>query len=403
MSQVIDYEEPSSPDSSVAVSPEPQAEPPEPVNPTEDWLDQEGDLDLPSRGEIREGVVVSAGRDNVLVDIGGKSEGLIDRREWERMSNEQRQALEMGAEVLVYVVTARDHEGNTILSLEKAKEEADWRWVETLFEEKESVEVKVTGYNKGGLLADMRRLRGFVPASQIDSSRHDVGRGATPADRWGSLVGEAMQVKVIEVNRNRNRLILSEREARKEWREAQRERLMAELQEGQIREGHVSNLTPFGAFVDLGGIDGLVHISELSWKHVTHPRQVVKVGDTVKVYVLNVDREQARIGLSLKRLEPDPWFTLEEECPIGTLLEGTITNLTDFGAFARPVTMEAIEGLIHISELSEQQIQHPSEVVEKGQRVTMRVISVDVPRRRLALSLKQVYSDEFADADWPEE
>ena len=186
----------------------------------------------------------------------------------------------------------------------------------------------------------------------------------------------------------------------KEWREAQKDRLLEELQEGEVREGRVINLADFGAFVDLGGADGLVHLSELSWKRVAHPREVVSAGDEVKVYVLNVDRERRRIGLSLKRLEPDPWTTIEQTFQVGTLVEGTVTKLTKFGAFARLTGLDDIEGLIHISELSDEHIEHPSEVVSEGQKVTMRVIRIEAQRRRLGLSIKRVDSDEYADADW---
>jgi small subunit ribosomal protein S1 len=284
--------------------------------------------------------------------------------------------------------------------LAKAEEEMDWRWAEELLDTQDLLEGEVSGYNKGGLLVQMRRVRGFVPASQLDSMRRDIRSGSSPDERWAHMVGEPIQVKVIEVDRSRNRLILSERAAMKEWRESQKDRLLEELQEGEIREGQVINLADFGAFVDLGGADGLIHLSELSWKRVTHPREVVNVGDRVKVYVLNVDRDRRRIGLSLKRLEPDPWLAIEQDYQIGTLVEGTITKLTKFGAFARLAGLDDIEGLIHISELSDDHIGHPREVVEEGQIVTMRVIRVDSQRRRLGLSIKRVDSDEYVDADW---
>ena len=365
-----------------------------------DWFTEEIGFDIPVRGEIREGTIVSIGRGEILIDIGAKSEGIIENREMEKMSSHRKSQLAVGDDVMVYVLNPEDREGNVVLSLSKAEEEMDWRWAEELLESQDVLEGQVSGYNKGGLLVQMRNIRGFVPASQLDNIRREISYGASPDERWAHMVGETVQVKVIEVDRSRNRLILSERAAMKEWRESQKDRLLDELKEGEIREGRVINLADFGAFVDLGGADGLIHLSELSWKRVSHPREVVQVGDTVQVYVLNVDRERRRIGLSLKRLEKDPWHAIEEEYQVGTLVEGTITKLTKFGAFAKIEGLDDIEGLIHISELSEEHVTHPREVVNEGQVVTVRIIRVDSQRRRLGLSIKRVSSDEYIDADW---
>lgn len=366
----------------------------------ENWFNEETSFDVPVRGDIRTGTIVSISRGEILIDIGAKSEGMIDGRELDNMSKEKRSELHEGDEVQIYIVNPEDRNGNIILSLAKAEEEMDWRRAEELLETQDILEGSISGYNKGGLLVQMGRLRGFVPASQLDNIRRDIRFSASPDERWAHLVGEQVQVKVIEVDRSRNRLILSERAAMKEWRESQKDRLLDELQEGEIREGRVINLADFGAFVDLGGADGLIHLSELSWKRVTHPREVVNVGDKVRVYILNVDRDRRRIGLSLKRLEPDPWLAIEQEYQPGTLVEGTITKLTKFGAFSRLSGLDDIEGLIHISELSDEHIEHPREVVQEGQTVTMRVIRVDSQRRRLGLSIKQVDSDEYAETDW---
>jgi small subunit ribosomal protein S1 len=213
------------------------------------------------------------------------------------------------------------------------------------------------------------------------------------------MVGEELELKIIEIDRSRNRLILSERAAVREQRKQQKEKLLTELQEGDIREGQVISLCDFGAFVDLGGADGLVHLSELSWRRVAHPGDVVAVGDQVKVYVLNVDRERKRIGLSLKRLERDPWETVGERYHVDQLVEGTITKLVKFGAFAR-IFDEDIEGLIHVSELSEERITHPREVVQEGDVRTLRVIRIDPQQRRIGLSLRRVDSSEYLDVDW---
>jgi small subunit ribosomal protein S1 len=365
-----------------------------------EWFTEDFQLDVPVRGEIRTGTVVSVNRGEVLVDIGAKSEGVVDTREIEQMTSRDRARLVVGKPITVYVVNPEDRQGNIVVSVAKAEEEMDWRRAEEMLESQELLEGKISGFNKGGLLVQMGHLRGFVPASQLDNIRRDIGEGATPEDRWGHLMGDPIQCKVIEVDRGRNRLILSERAAMKEWRESQKDRLLDRLQEGEICAGRVINLADFGAFVDLGGADGLIHLSELSWKRVSHPREVVNVGDEVKVYVLNVDRDRRRIGLSLKRLEPDPWLAIEEEYQVGTLVEGTVTKLTKFGAFARIQGLDDIEGLIHISELSDEHVGHPREIVHEGQMVTLRVIRVDSQRRRLGLSIKRVDSDEYIDADW---
>jgi small subunit ribosomal protein S1 len=367
-----------------------------------DWFDEIADFDMPKRGDIREGTVVSAGVGDIRIDIGGKSEGVIESRELDRMSRERRSQFRIGEHLQVYVVNPEDRDGNVVLSLERAEQEMDWLWAKELLDSQEVINGKVVGFNKGGILVQMKSLQGFVPGSQIDRGRRNSIRGSSPEERWQQLVGEAMETKVVEVDRERNRLILSERAAMREVREREKDRLLEELTEGQIRTGTIINLADFGAFVDLGGADGLVHLSELSWKRVTHPREAVKVGDEVQVYVLNVDRERRRIGLSLKRLEPDPWTMIETEYPVGKLVEATISKLAKFGAFARLENSDGIEGLIHISELSYEHVEHPSEILDVGQQVVLRVIRADAERRRLALSLRQVSSDEFIETDWIE-
>lgn len=367
--------------------------------PADHWF-RHVELDFPCRGELREGTVVHADMGEVRIDVGGKSDGILEGRELERMSRGERSELDVGQQLQVYVVTPEDMDGNLVVSLTKAREEVDWRWAGDLLESEEVYEGEINGCNKGGLLVQMRSVRGFLPASHVDHSGHEMGEGSSPADRWGHLVGEPVFVKVIEVDRSRNRLIVSERAAMQEVREEEKERLLDELQEGDIRTGRVSSLVPFGAFVDLGGADGLIHVSELSWQRVSHPRDVVGVGDEVEVYVLNVDRDRRRIGLSLKRMEPDPWWEMEEKLHEGSLVEAIVTKLTDFGAFAAIGGYNGFEGLIHISELSQVHVEHPSEVVRPGQEVTLRIIRLDTQRRRVGLSLKQVASDEYLENDW---
>ncbi|RPJ26727.1 MAG: S1 RNA-binding domain-containing protein [Planctomycetaceae bacterium] len=287
-----------------------------------------------------------------------------------------------------------------ILSIRRAEEENDWRRAQKRYEQGESFETTVAGFNKGGLIVRLGRLRGFVPASQL-ASGHRGAEEQQPEERWARLVGAPIHVKIIELNRRRKRLILSERAAVRFRRESQRVELLETLRPGEVRPGVVSSLTDFGAFVDLGGADGLIHLSELSWNRAAKPRDVVKVGQEVEVYVLNVDQAKKRIALSLKRLAPEPWATVEDRYYVGQLVEGTITRLTNFGAFA--LVNDEIEGLIHISELSTGRINHPQDVVREAEKHVMRIIRIDAKRRRMGLSLKRVADPEYADLDWQSE
>jgi small subunit ribosomal protein S1 len=363
-------------------------------------LAEEGSRVFPERGEIIEGTIVSKSPAEIVVDICCKSEGIVGARDLERLEPEFLKQLQVGSQVFVYIVRPQDAEGRSILSLSRAMLEGDWKMAEELYDSKEVIETTVSAANKGGLIVHIGRVRAFVPASQIVSVR--LPREASDEERMeqlNQLVGQKLHLKIIELDRRRNRLILSERVAMREWRQDRKNRLLDELKEGEVREGEVSSLCDFGAFVDLGGADGLVHLSELSWRHVEHPREVLKVGQRIKVHVLGVDRDRRRIALSIKRIQPEPWSTVEERYEIGQLVNGTITKITEFGAFAR--LDEDIEGLIHISELSEDRIAHPSAVVQEGQEVSLRVIRIDAARRRLGLSLRRVSDTEyFDDYDW---
>jgi small subunit ribosomal protein S1 len=368
-------------------------------HPMESLLHTDYDVHSLRRGQIVEGVIVQVRPSEILVDVGAKSEGVIWGREIERLGSEGLADLSEGQSVLVYVVTPEDKNGNPVLSLSRAQAERDWRDAEKLFESGEIFEGTVAGYNKGGLIVRLGKVRGFVPSSQITSLKGRRRQSEDGEDPLAALVGNKMQLKVIEIERGRNRLILSERAAMREWRKQHKERLLAELQEGDIRKGEVISICDFGAFVDLGGADGLIHLSELSWRRVSHPSEVLKVGDEVEVYVLNVDRDRKRIGLSLKRLEPDPWSLITENYHIGQLVEGTVTKLVKFGAFAR-IFDDDVEGLIHLSELSDDRIAHPREVVQEGDVRTLRIIRIDPEQRRIGLSLKRVDSSEYLDLDW---
>ena len=365
----------------------------------ESLLEEQGlSLDFPSQGEIRQGVIATIRDNEILVSIGTKSEGVISGRELEQIPSDERSAFEVGQEIPVYVVAPEDQNGNVVLSYVRAREEKDWEEVEHLLETSETVDSNVIGYNKGGLIVPVGGLRGFVPASQISLTRRSATTGESPEQRWGKMVGEEMKVRVIEVDRERRRLILSERLALQETRESLKDRLLDELQEGSERTGRVTSLADFGAFVNIEGADGLVHLSEISWDRIQHPNEVLKVGQEVKVKVISVDRDRKRIGLSIRQLQEDPWVQKVSHLKEGMLVEGTITHLTKFGAFAR--LDEDLEGLIHVSELSEQRVGHPKEVVHEGDVVTLRVIKVDPERRRIGLSLRKVDSPAYADLDW---
>lgn len=363
-------------------------------------LESDYGMSMPQRGEIREGVIARITHNEILVDVGAKSEGVIIGREFDGIDDVTRKALAVGQTVLVYVVDPEDRNGNIVLSYTRAKEEQDWRMAEKLLETQEVYGGSIAGFNKGGLIVKVGNVRGFVPASQLGPARRRRSEGDTPEQKWARMVGEATQVKVIEVDRSRNRLILSERAAAKETREAEKERLLAEIKPGDVRKGRVISLAEFGAFVDIGGADGLVHLSEISWKHVNHPNEVLKVGQEVEVAVLNVDQERKRIGLSLKRREEDPWTVIQRKYQIGQLVSATITKLAKFGAFARIEGEDDIEGLIHVSELADGHIDHPRDVVAEGQQVTLRIIKVDADKRRIGLSLKRVASAAYAETDW---
>jgi small subunit ribosomal protein S1 len=325
---------------------------------------------------------------------------VVSSRDLERLDPEFFQTLQVGSKVFVYVLRPEDSNGNVVLSLARAQLEDGWREAEQMFKAEQTFEEAVAGCNKGGLIVNIGNIRGFVPASQIVSVH--LPREGNDEEREAqlkTLVGKPLRLKVIELDRRRNRLILSERVAVREWRQDRKERLLDELKATDVRHGRVSSLCDFGAFIDLGGADGLVHLSELSWRHVDHPKQVLAVGQEVDVYVLEVDRDKRRIALSIKRLQKEPWSTVEERFQIGQLVAGTITKLTNFGAFAR--LDDDIEGLIHISELSEDRIAHPRDVVKEGQELTLRVIRIDASKQRLGLSLRRVSEDQYTD-DWQE-
>ncbi len=358
---------------------------------------EEYKVDLPQRGEIRTGTIASIGPSQILVSIGAKSEGVIAGHALDEMSPEVIKSLEVGQEIDAYVLNPEDKHGNVILSYTRAIEMRAWKIVAEMLESEDSYEGKVAGFNKGGLLVDVEGLRGFVPASQVSAVRRSKAVGATPEQRWAKMQGEPIVIRVIEVDKERRRLILSERAASNESRQAVKERVISELEVGGTYTGRVTSLANFGAFVNINGADGLVHLSEISWERVKHPSEVLKVGQAAEVRVISIDEEKNRIGLSLRQLQEDPWKQRISKFSVGQLIEGKITRLTKFGAFAR--IDDDVEGLIHVSEISDQRVEHPKEELNEGDVVSLRIIRIEAERRRIGLSIRKVDSAAYVDKD----
>jgi len=336
-------------------------------------------------GDVMDGVIMRIDRDEILVDIGSKSEGIVPSREFSSLNSEEKGELSIGDTVLVFVVQPENQEGQAVVSIDRARQEKSWRRLQELYEANESIQAEVTNYNKGGLLVNLDGVRGFVPASQVTEIRG--GDDASKQADMAKLIGSKLNLKVIEINRHRNRLILSERQAMQEKRDEMKEKLIEELKEGEVRHGRVSSICDFGAFVDIGGADGLVHLSELSWSRVRHPSEVLKVGQEVDVAVLGINPQERKIALSLKRTQAEPWSQVGDKYEVGQLVRGTITQLANFGAFAR--IEDGIEGLIHVSELTDERITHPKQIVKEGDELILRIIRIDPQRRRMGLSLRR--------------
>lgn len=347
------------------------------------------------RGDIVNGTVLSIDSQGLIVDIGWKQDGIVTRGDIERMGMSTAD-YQVNAEIAVAVVNLSDHDGNLILSAAQARQNEDWLRAEEFMNSETLWTGEITDTNKGGVIVSFGHLRGFVPASHV----LDLPRGMKEDERISflqTLVGNEITVKVIEVNRKRRRLVFSQLEAEQENRAARKEALLSELAEGTSRKGIVSGLCDFGAFVDLGGADGLIHISELAWHRVRHPSQVVAVGDDIEVYILNLDAQGKRIGLSLKRLQPNPWSLVDDMYHIGQLVEGVISRLESFGAF---ISLEpGIEALLHVSQMSSNPDENRLRHLYEGQKLLMRIISIEADRQRLGLSLTEVTAAEKAQWD----
>ena len=365
---------------------------PEPTTMEELLAEQDSDIKSFKHGDVVEGQVVRIDKDEILVDIGAKSEGVVSNRELFGRHGEGQPELAIGDTVLVYVLQPESPEGHVVLSLRRAGLERKWRAMQEQFEAGVIIEAPVIDHNKGGLIVDCG-IRGFVPISQIvDFPRrpqNDQPRDAAQeiAEKLMPFVGRKLRLKILEVNRKANRLILSEKVALYEERREKRDELFSSLQVGQKVTGTVRSIAPFGVFIDLGGIDGLVHKSELSWNKVNNPESGYHVGEEVEAEVIDINHERGRISLSIRRLQPDPWHSTVADFKVGDIIDGTVTKLVNFGAFVR--VRDGLEGLIHISELSHQRVAHPGDVVHEGQSLKLKIISLDSERHRLGLSLKQ--------------
>ena len=330
-------------------------------------------------GDVVTGKVVRIDKDEVLVDIGYKSEGVIPNNELSiRKSVDPNEEVELGEEVDALVLTKEDQDGRLILSKKRARFERAWRKIEGAAESGEPVNGAVIEVVKGGLIVDLG-VRGFLPASLVDIRR---------VPNLDEYLGQTIQTKVIELNRSRNNVVLSRRAVLEEERKEQRQAILERLQPGLIIEGQISNIVDFGAFVDLDGIDGLIHISELSWSHVNHPSEILSIGQTVEVKVLDIDRDRQRISLGLKQTQEDPWQRVVDTYHVGDELEGAVTKVVAFGAFVE--ILEGVEGLVHISELAQQHVENPREIVAPGDEVKVKILEIDSERRRLSLSIKRV-------------
>jgi small subunit ribosomal protein S1 len=332
-----------------------------------------------TEGDVVTGHVVRIDNDEVLVDIGYKSEGVIPSGELSiRKSVDPSDEVSLGEEVDALVLTKEDQDGRLILSKKRARFEKAWRRIEAAAESGEPVTGAVIEVVKGGLIIDLG-VRGFLPASLVDIRR---------VPNLDEYMGTNIECKVIELNRSRNNVVLSRRAVLEEQRKEDRERILDRLQPGQVVEGTISNIVDFGAFVDLDGIDGLIHISELSWSHVNHPSEILNIGDTVNVKVLDIDRNRQRISLGLKQTQEDPWQRVVDTYNIGDELEGTVTKVVTFGAFVE--ILDGVEGLVHISELAQHHVENPREIIQPGDPVRVKILEIDSERRRLSLSIKRV-------------
>ena len=342
----------------------------------------------PRRGDIVEGIVVHWSGNDLIVDVGAKSEGVVHYDEMRSLAESDRDVLRTGSPVHVYVTDSESEGGSLELSIDRARGEQGWHELQRRFDENEVFDARVTGSNKGGLLVNVEGVNAFVPLSQIVEI---TGDRDTAIAQLGEYEGRSLRFKVIEINRRRNRVILSERAAVQEWRAEQKDRLLEELHEGEIRQGRITSIRQFGVFVDLGGADGLAHLSELSWERDVDPETMFSIGQTVNVYITKIDKEAKKIGLSIRRASPEQWDEVVAKFEVGEIVPSVVTKLVTFGAFAR---LEGpVEGLVHVSELADRRISHPREVVLENDIIPVKIVRIERDRHRLGLSLRQARTD----------
>ncbi len=346
-------------------------------------LDSFYEFDQPEHGDIREAEILLIDPNQIVVDMGVKRDGIVPLTDLERLDPAVLKSLRVGDHVPVYILSPNDLDGNLLVSLNLGLQGQDWESARKLMESGDLVEAEITGYNKGGLLVRFGRLEGFVPVSHCV----DIPQGLPQQDRreaMEAMIGQTIGLKVIEVNQRRRRLILSQREAQREWRSNQKQRLLDELKVGDVVHGRVTGIRDFGVFVDIGGADGLIHVSELAWHRVPHPADVVSIGEEIDVCVLELNHEQERIALSLRRTRPDPWDIVLEKYEVGQIVEGTVGNVVDFGAFV--VLDDGVEGLLHITEMDEGTLSEPHSYVQRGDRVTMKIVRIEPDRKRIGFT-----------------
>ena len=386
------------PPAAAAAAPEPPpeaeppvAEPPDPLAPDsmEALLAEEGREPLnPQRGDVIEGVVVAWAGAALIVDVGAKAEGVVQSDEMRSLDDPDRELLKTGDLIHVFVTDSEAEGGALELSIDRARGEQGWHELQRRHDEGEVFDGRISGSNKGGLLVNVEGVNAFVPLSQIVGITGDREQAIAQLSEYE---GRSLRFKVIEINRRRNRVILSERAAVQEWRAEQKDRLLDELHEGEIRAGRITSIRPFGVFVDLGGADGLAHLSELSWERDIDPEQMFAIGQQVNVYITKIDKESKKIGLSIRRASPEQWDEVVAKFEVGQIVPGTVTKLVTFGAFAR---LEGpVEGLVHVSELADRRITHPREIVLENDVIPVKIVRIERDRHRLGLSLRQARSD----------
>lgn len=368
-------------------------------HPMQQWL-SDHDYVPPKRGQVREGVIVRQSDHGLFIDVGLKQEGFVPRSDLEALDKNLQGDLEIGASIKAKVITLEDREGNLVLSISQIQAERDWDKAEALLKSNTLWKGQISGYNQGGLLVQFGQLRAFIPNSQItDSENHNGSQDEREA--WmKDHVGQTLALKIITADRKLRRLIMSERQGRQELRHNRTKELLNELKVGQVISGQVRQLSNFGAFVDLYGGDGMIHVSELAWHKIRHPSEVVEVGQPLEVYILDLDQQKERISLSLKQLQPDPWELIQQTYQEGQLIAGQVSNVVDFGAFV--ILEDGLEGLVHISEMSEPPPNSPQELVAKGDTLQLRIIHIDTQRHRISLSMKEPPQIESPAVEEPE-